>query len=184
VSLPSLWRWCGLAAVVAGVLFITSDLAILLPARLGQEAFEGGTPLRSIVALTGVALLLLGLVGLYSPHSEAMGILGLVAFLAAFVGLVIQRDTIWGSLIVNLGWALFGAACLAARVYPRTAAILLVICATLSMVVNTLLASSLLLPDLLGYTAVIIDIIFEVAIAWLGLSLFMRRNKGVVRRDV
>jgi hypothetical protein len=162
---------------VAGVLFVLADLVIVVPALPGQGA-AGGLLFRSVVALAAVVLLLLGLVGLYAPQSETMGFLGLIAFLATFVGLVLQRDFIWASLLANAGWALFGAASLRARVYPRGASMMLIIGAVLSVVVDAFLASSLL-PDLQAYIVMVTDVIFDVATVWLGLSLFLRRDEEV-----
>ena len=67
-----------------------------------------------------------------------------------------------GSVISSgVGWLLFGAATLRARVYPRAAAVLLMVGAVLAA-----------LP--LPFTYVV----FGVAVAWLGSGLFARRGEA------
>jgi hypothetical protein len=108
-----------------------------------------------LVYLISAALLLLGLVGLYISQSQAAGILGLVGFLLAFLGIVLLAGAFWFELFVRpalaeqapdllqaevglagfiltslfaaVGWVLFGVATLRAGVYPRWAAILLIV---------------------------------------------------------
>jgi len=178
VSLLNLIRWGGLAAMIAGVLFIVADLATLLVFVLTQAANEGALLFRSIAALSAGILLLLGLVGLYARQSEAIGILGLVAFLVAFVGSVLQRDFVWASMLAKLGWALFGAVSLDAGVYPQAAAVLLIIGAVLSGVINGFLANTQPVASSAYFVSIVVfDIIFYASVAWLGSSLFMGRSQ-------
>jgi DME family drug/metabolite transporter len=72
VYASTLIRWSGLAAVVAGVLFLIVELLELLAIdleNLGAQATMG-----------------IFFCGLYSYQSEAAGVLGLAGFLAAFLG--------------------------------------------------------------------------------------------------
>jgi len=108
-----------------------------------------------LLYLISTALLLLGLVGLYISQSEAVGVLGFVRFLVAFLGTVLLAGALWFELFITpslaaeapellaaelglpgfilmvllgaVGWVLFGVATLRAGVYPRWAAILLIV---------------------------------------------------------
>jgi hypothetical protein len=107
-----------------------------------------------------VVLLLIGLVGLYARQSEAAGPLGLAGFLVAFLGTALNMGFFWAILFLTpilaveapvlldegptpgffftlitftVGWMLFGVATLRARVYPRIAAIVLIIGAVLAI---------------------------------------------------
>jgi hypothetical protein len=176
VSSWNLIRWCGMAAVVAGVLYIAVDLVVLSVFGFGQSFGEAPTSsgllFRSAVAPLAAALLLLGLVGLYAQQSEATGVPGLISFLVAFVGTVLAQSFILADLLANLGWALFGVSCLRVRVYPRVASTLLIIGA-----VGTGVASALPRGEsgsVLMYAVIGADIILNAAIAWLGFSLFAK----------
>ena len=174
----NLIRWCGMAALVAGVLAIVVDLIVLAVFGFGQSLDEvlvsSGLLLRSAVAPLAEALLLLGLVGLYARQSEATGLPGLASFLVAFVGTVLAQGFVLAGLLADLGWALFGVASLQGRVYPRAASILLIVGA-----VGTGVASAFPRGEpggLLMYAVVGADVILNVAIIWFGLELFTRRR--------
>ncbi len=178
MSSSNLIRWGGLAAVIAGALFVIVDLTGLLLLGFGQSLSEGGLSsnllyLRFVTAPVAGALLLLGLVGLYLHQSEAAGVPSLVSFLVAFLGTVLAQSFVQLVLLASLGWALFGVSCLRARVYPRVGAILLVISAVLTGVIRPLASSGS--GTVLAY--LIADILLNVSIAWLGFSLFTRRTK-------
>jgi hypothetical protein len=179
-----LMRWAGLAAVASAVLSAMGDLLRLF---VDVESSETATTtpyfLVFLLYLLGAVLLLLGLVGLYASQSEAAGVLGLVGFLAAFLGTALLAGVLWFELFITpslatrapglaeaelglagfilvfllgvVGWVLFGAATLRARTYPRWAAVLLMIGGVVAFV-----------PVPLAGT------VFSVAIAWLGLVLF------------
>jgi hypothetical protein len=112
VSSWNLIRWCGMAAVVAGVLYIAVDLVVLSVFGFGQSFGEAltssGLLFRSAVAPLAAALLLLGLVGLYAHQSEVTGVPGLISFLVAFVGTVLAQSFILADLLANLGWPYSG----------------------------------------------------------------------------
>jgi hypothetical protein len=80
-------------------------------------------------------------------------------------------------LLVNLGFILFGLAILVARIYPRSASILLIITAVLSGAANILkLMGGVGIPgEYGGLIGAIVDIIFYASIVWLGFSLFKGR---------
>ena len=131
--------------------------------KFSETVATGTYAFTSVLFLLAAVLLPLGLVGLYAYQSEAMGALGLVAFLVAFVGSILMAGAIWSQAfvaptlsetapefldedpggrlgvgfflsfgLVSVGWLLFGIATLRARVFPRWAAILLVIGAALA----------------------------------------------------
>jgi drug/metabolite transporter (DMT)-like permease len=153
-----------------------------------ESATTGIYALQSWANLLGAVLLLIGLVGLYARQSETAGPLGLAGFLVAFLGTALVTGLIWASLFIvpnlavevpafldegegpppgfflslitfALGWLLFGIATLRARVFPRAAAILLMIGAVIAA-----------LP--LPFTGIVLAI----AMAWLGFALFTGRE--------
>jgi hypothetical protein len=179
VRASNLIRWGGLAAFVAAGLYIMADFVALF-SILG-EGSNVGFLFRSVVAAVGGVLLLLGLVALYARQLEETGIPGLVGFLEAIVGLVlVQRGFIWASVLASLGWALFGGVSLGAQVYPVAAAMLLIIGAILSGAANALTGSGLLANNIFFVVgALIVDMVFNAAIGWLGINLFMKRSEEV-----
>jgi hypothetical protein len=170
----TLIRWGGLAAVVAGILFIIVSLINLFALIAGQD--PTAILVRVIITQIAGAVLLFGLVGLYFRRSDELGSLGLIGFVFAFFGTAFAlTGNIWANLLAEVGWALFGIACLQARVYPRIAAIVLIIGALLTALFIALLLGNL--SGILGYLAVAASIIFYVAVAWLGFSLFTGRSE-------
>ena len=185
-------RWSGLAAVLGGALLIVSDfLSFTVNSGDLAEVVTTGAYLAdgSMRVLAGV-LLLLGLVGLYAIQSDATGALGLVAFLVAFAGTALILGTWWTNAFVApslateapafleagpagvlgvaytmsfalgaVGWLLFGLVSLRARIYPRVAVVVLMAGAALTF------------APLPGG-----QVVFEVAVAWLGLALFSRKG--------
>ena len=171
----TLIRWGGLAAVVAGVLFIIVSLVNLFALIAGRD--PSAILLRATIVQIAGAVLLFGLVGLYFRRSDELGILGLIGFLFAFFGTAFAlTGNIWANLLAYVGWAMFGIACLQARVYPRIAAIVLIIGALLTALFIALLLGNL--SGILGYLAVAASIIFYIAVAWLGFSLFTGRSES------
>lgn len=187
MSPSMLIRLGGLAAVLAGVLFIIYDLLSLSWSEAGlSEAATGGFyALAEALHIVGGVLLLGGLVGLYAHQSLSAGTLGAIAFLVAFAGTALFVGVIWtltfvapsvagvapellsdspaGALGIgftlsfvlgSLGWLLFGVATLKAGVYPRTAAVLLIVGVVLNFLPIPLSA-----------------VVWEASIAWLGFSL-------------
>jgi hypothetical protein len=187
VSSSDLIRWGGLAAVVSGVLSVIGDLLrLFVDVENSQTATTVPYALVFLLYLLGAVLLLLGLVGLYTSQSEAAGLLGLVGFLGAFLGTVLLAGALWFELFITpalatrapelaeaelgllgfilvflfgtLGWILFGIATLRARVYPRWAAVLLIVGGVVAF-----------------FPIPLSGIVFSVAIAWLGFILFTGR---------
>jgi hypothetical protein len=181
-------RLGGFAAILAGVLLVVSDLL-----RLYIVNLAGTAVLDSIFFVEGwVSVLLavvvqLGLVGLYAPYARAAGILGLVGLILASVGIELtmgssfafpfDRPTVWPweteeyweeplaailvlGLSFVLGCVLLGIAMLRARVYPQAAVALFIVGA---LILLTPLALS--------------DVIFAVALVWLGYAIYARRGE-------
>jgi energy-converting hydrogenase Eha subunit A len=152
-----------------------------------ETATTASFAIQTTTFLLGVVLMLLGLVGLYARQSEAAGALGLIGFLVAFLGTVLIGGFRWASvfiapalatevpefldargpppgliptfIIFAVGWLVFGIATLRGRVFPRAAAILLIVGAVVTI-----------LP--LPFTT----LVFDVAVAWLGFILFTGRE--------
>ena len=158
----TLIRWGGLAAVVAGALFLIVNLINLFVLLAGRD--PSTVVASAVVGQIAGAVLLFGLVGLYFRRSEELGIAGLIGFLLAFFCTAYTlAGNVWANLLAELGWALFGIACLH------------VIGALLSAVLLALLLGQL--RGVLGYLAVAASIIFDVAVVWLGFNLFMGRSE-------
>jgi hypothetical protein len=169
----NLIRWGGLAAVIAGALFVVINVITLLVLGFGQEPFE--LLIRSVISPVGGALLLLGLFGLYARQAEATDVIGLIGFLFAFFGTVSAlTGNVWANLLGYLGWALFGVSSFQARIYPPAAAILLTVGAVLAAPFSALTASEMgNIPVYVGLGAITI---FNIAVAWLGFALFTGRG--------
>jgi hypothetical protein len=183
VSSSNLIRWAGLAALVAGVLFIIVDLLSLFVFGFGQRFTEaiissGLLLFRSALTPLAGALVLLGLVGLYARQSETTGISGLVSFLVAFVCTVLAQGSILVDLLANLGWALFGVSCLQAQIYPRLASLLLIVGAVSSSFPRSEPGGVLM------YAVIGTDIILNAAIAWLGFDLFENKRRRHTPRSL
>ena len=190
MSSASLIRLAGLAALSSGVLSVIGDLlGLAVDLENPLSATTAAYTIVFLLYLLSTALLLLGLVGLYTSQSQAAGILGLVGFLVAFLGMVLLAGAIWFELFITpalaaeapelvgeelglpgfilmllfgaVGWVLFGVATLRAGVYPRWAAVLLIVGGVLAF-----------------FPLPLAGIIFSVAIAWLGFLLFTGRGEA------
>lgn len=92
-----LMRWSGLAAILAaGLLSVGALLSLATESEnLSVSATTPSYAFSSLLYLLGGVLLLLGLVGLYIRQSGPSGILGLVAFLVAFLGTALAVGATW-----------------------------------------------------------------------------------------
>ncbi len=128
MSSPDLIRWGGLAATLAGVVWIANSLLALTVANTEEDQW------LAILFIVAVLLTLAGLVGLHTLQKENYGRIGRAGFylvvissLVQIVGLVAllagSQVLDWLILIGNLGvlvgFVLYGAATLQARVLPR-----------------------------------------------------------------
>lgn len=174
----NLIRWGGLAAMIAGALFVVINLITVLILGFGQGQLE--LLVRAVISPVAGALLLLGLVGLYARQSGVIDTVGLIGFLLAFVGTVLAlAGNIWANMVAYLGWALFGVASLQARIYPSGATILLIVGAVITAPFSALVISRL--GDIWVYVGIGASTVFDIAIAWLGLALFMGRGEEARR---
>ena len=184
MSSSNLIRWGGLAAMLGGILIAVAEIIALFTGVFDDMAVSATTTSFALtywLILLGRVLLLGGLVALYIYQAEAAGILGFVGFLGAFLGsalvvgagwaflffgpiLAVEAPEVYASnppigfvltiITAALGWLLFGIATLRARVYPRWAAVLLIVAAIVSFI-----------PIPLS------GIVLSVAVIWLGFVL-------------
>lgn len=100
MSSSNLMRWSGLASVVGGVLLVVFDVAESVIMGGQPESAVAGTGALIIVRigfLVPVALMILGLVGLYVRQAEQTGTLGIIAFLVAFSGTMLVFGLQWSA---------------------------------------------------------------------------------------
>jgi len=174
----------GLLIVVAAIVGLFVDFDNVAVAATGSYILFAILSLLGAIFVLGA---LVGLYARHAEHAGALGLLAfLVTFLgmALVVGaswtstftepalaqvapeLLAQEPPGWLDfgftltyVLASLGWLLFGVATLRAGVYPRAAAILLIVGALISFVP---------LP--------LTEVILAIAIAWLGLELFTGRG--------
>jgi hypothetical protein len=190
-------QWGGLAALLAGVMLLLSDLLRLYidlvdPALFSYLSFGGvlGFGIDGSLGLILAVLMQLGLVGLYARQAKVAGIVGLVGLVLATFGVQLSmgssfvfafiRAIVWpwetseyfeepfGSVVVLglgfvLGCILLGVAMLRGDFYPRVATSLFTVGAVI-----------LLLPLPLN------DVVFGVAIAWLGYTLLREESESMI----
>lgn len=152
------------------------------------SAVAGTAPIvvENLLFLLGTVLVLFGLFGLYERQSDAAGPLGVVGFLVAFLGTALAVGASWVAVFIDhlvaaeapalldagpplglilsygifaVGWLLFGVATLRAHIYPRWAALLLMVGAVLGF-----------------FPLPLSTVVFGVAVAWLGFALFTGRD--------
>ena len=199
----SLYRLSGLALVMAALIFVVAEiLAFTIFVQYGAEydleqiAQTGTFIFQSFLTLLAGTLLLGGMVGLYVRQSEAAGKVGLVGFLFAFLGTALVEGDFYANtfvtplvaqeapgfldnplsgflqvwlpfdfVLLSLSWLLLAAATVRARVYPRAASWLLLVGAFVGLV-----------------PAPLANLLFEIALAWLGLFLLTTRGDALSRR--
>ena len=87
MSASNVIRWAGLSAMVAGVLFVGTQIIRLPndPSSVATRPWAIGHYLE----LGALIFILLGIIGLYARQVNEAGLLGLVGFLMLFVGLTL-----------------------------------------------------------------------------------------------
>lgn len=109
MSSSTLIRLCGLALVASSVLFVISILGYLTGPRPGTSWGPEHSPtlddLTSFIGVLVAPLEVLGLVGLYIRKPQATGVFGLVAFIIAFFGGMLQAGEAWYARFVE--WVLY-----------------------------------------------------------------------------
>ena len=132
MSSSDLIRWGGLASMLAGVTFVVLFLVgLVIPEPLPGSFSDVLTSIMFIIALL---LLLVGLAGFHALQKESYGRIGRAGFytviVATLVQILAQVVLVMGStalefldflglLGVMVGFVLYGAATLQARVLPR-----------------------------------------------------------------
>ena len=102
----NLIRLGGLAAMLAGALLIIGTIPILMGVigsdltKFAEEATTGTYALLTRLGVLATIVLQVGLVALYADRSEAMGVLGLVGFVAAFLGTAMALGYAWADAFV------------------------------------------------------------------------------------
>ena len=99
MSSSNLIRWSGLSALVGGALMIVSDVinAVLFPGEQSSQVMLTGSWLTiQILGLVALALITLGLVGMYACQVQQAGTLGLIAFVMTFGGMLMVFGLLWG----------------------------------------------------------------------------------------
>lgn len=195
MSFPTLVRWSGLAALVGGVLLIVRNVLDFIFLPQGQpfsaRVMTGAWNIVAPLTVAGFMLLVSGLIGLYVHQSSRAGVLGLVAFLVAFVGTMLYSASLFAGylyapdlallapsvldnpsgrlrflgflipfLLIYPGWLLFGLASIRAKVFPRFAAVLL------------MLSLPLIILQGVVYLPVVGDIAFALGPTWMGFALW------------
>jgi hypothetical protein len=95
----NLIRWSGLSALVGGALAVAFDVinAVLFPGEQGSQVMlTSSWFIVQILGLVALALITLGLVGLYVCQAQRAGTLGLIAFVIAFAGMLMVFGLSWG----------------------------------------------------------------------------------------
>ena len=96
----TLIRWGGLAALIASIVSIAIEIALMVTIKNQAYSVAALTTEWSVLymlRLIAVMLLMLGLVALFARQSQKMGIFGVVAFIIAAIGTM---------LIFGFAWAL------------------------------------------------------------------------------
>jgi hypothetical protein len=106
MSSSNLIRLGGLAALLAGMLLIIGAIPILLGVigvdltKSAEEATTGTYAWLTRLGVLATILLQGGLVALYAYRSEAMGALGLIGFVAAFLGTAMALGYAWADAFI------------------------------------------------------------------------------------
>lgn len=118
LNASALFRWCGIAAILSGLITITAPLT---ESFLGVS-FEG-------IYVLNTLLTLFALIGIYGVQVEGSGYWGLAGFIIASIGnaflmgseqLVSGMDAvIFGSSILSLGLILIAVGTLKSKAFPR-----------------------------------------------------------------
>ena len=142
MSSSNLIRWCGLAALLAGVAFIVDILLVLTV----------DADWTNVVYIIAALLMLAGLVGLHTLQKDNYGRIGqggfwmvVIAILGQVAGIIVyllgSEVLNWlvfpvGFLAVPVGLMLYGIATLQAKVLPRWCGLGLVIIPLISIVLG------------------------------------------------
>ena len=190
-------RWAGLAAIVAGAMFLCSDLLDLAaspdgfgPKNLGEASSPALSAIQSGMTLLAGLLLLVGLAGLYFRQLDEGGLLSMLGFLLAFCGTVMAVGVFWADTFVAPSLAreelrLLGAApprALAAGFTLSYGSValgwILFGLATLRTGIYPRAASMLLMVGaaITWLPLPLSGVLFSVSVAWMGYALFSGKD--------
>lgn len=190
MSSSKLIRLSGLAAILGVVL---SVIAVVAGSMDNGNSISASATSASVMISSGLWLLsgmliLAGLIGFYARQSEGAGTLGLVGFIAAFVGTVLQSGSYWNRLF-DVPWIATEAPTLL-NAHPMGTGVLIfgVMLSTIAMAVGWLLfgisafrarvypriPTVLLIIGAVLFAAPLpgVTLLFSVAVVWLGVVLF------------
>ena len=203
MTIYQLIRASGWAAAMAGTFFILAEILtpitlLMNPDALSRVALTDRFVIHSMLTFLAAMLLLAGLVGLYACQAREAGKLGAVGFSTAFFVTALVMGDFYANTFVtpvlaigvpealdvhnagvlafwlplefgflSLAWLPFALSTVRARVYPRGASWFLVIGAVVALV-----------P--LPY----INVVFDAAVAWLGIALVKRSVSQFPRRHL
>ena len=189
-------RWSGVGTIVGGVLVAAFPLF-----HPNHDVAGYTSPIwvpAHVIPHVGAVLALFGLIGLFARQLERAGWLGLVGFIAAFVGtaslltgamieafiipfMSLQTpDVVDGpppgvaeafitiSILFVVGWVLLGIATVRANVLPRSVGMLLAVGAVVLMFGDSVTSGLLGYDNLWGIGFAL----FGAALAWLGYALW------------
>ncbi len=185
MSSSDLIRWGGMAAMLSGVLFVVIFLiGLVIPEPLPGSFSDILTSVLFIVALL---LLLVGLTGFHALQKGNYGRIGRVGFytviVAALVQILAQVVLVLGStaledldllglLGVMVGFVLYGAATLQARVLPRWCGVGFIVGLPVWVAVSVVLG---------GFGGSLGGILFGLLWLALGYTLWSRSSTAVER---
>src|SRR5829696_4048058 len=142
-------RWGALGFMASGLLWVAAGVFDSFVAVSGF-----GTGLASLMLpMVALLLLILGMVGLHAIQRPSYGIIGLVGFLAVVLGGLAQifgvvvfvvgssSALLWlvspvGPAVMVIGWVLYGAATLRARVLPRWCGVLFIVSLPVALILE------------------------------------------------
>jgi hypothetical protein len=94
----TLIRWGGLAALIASIVSIAIEIALLATIRnqaYSTAALSGEWFILYTLRLIATILLMLGLVAIFARQSQKMGTFGVVAFVIASIGTMLVSGFAW-----------------------------------------------------------------------------------------
>lgn len=188
------FKWGAWAAVLAGATLIFAEIVQFYFGSGNVAMMTTPDRIGSVGFFIGAILLVMASVTLYLHHAEQAGRFGFVAFLVALVGSTLMVASDWNELfamptlvsagiteptpdfiagfLLNffayaLGWLLFGIAAFRARVFPRSAAL------TLIVSVLVMLVSFFTEQALLGSISIMA---WYASIAWMGIAALLSQQ--------
>lgn len=136
MSLSNLIRWCGLSAMLGGVVFMSDAALVLTVADPTEDRW------LDMFFAAGILLVVVGLVGFHELQKGSYGLIGRVGFYTVVAASLIQVAGLVGFLLGSAalewlilagglgslaGFALYGIATLRAGVLPRWCGVAIIV---------------------------------------------------------